>query len=60
MYLVLVVCKSHDSSVFGQTVKLPFTDAGFFGMCPVFETKERAEEYADGRAGIVEIKEVEE
>jgi len=58
MYLVLVVKTSMDLSVVGMIQKIPFSSAGFYGMCPVFETSEAAEAYADGKMQIVAVSEV--
>jgi len=59
MYLVLVVKTTMDLSVVGMIQHIPFSSAGFYGMCPIFETKEEAEAFADGKAQVVAVSEVE-
>lgn len=57
MYLVMVVKTSMTvRSAYGD-VEVPFTDAGFVGMIPVFATQEEAEEWADGKFEVVPVME---
>jgi len=58
MYLVLVVKTTMELSVASMIQSIPFSSAGFYGMCPVFETKKAAEAFADGKAQIVAVSEV--
>ena len=55
MYLVLVVKTEMDIVVMGQKTTVPFSSAGLCGMCPVFNTKEEAEEWAEGKAQIIHV-----
>lgn len=56
MFLVLAVKKSMTIQVAGlQLLDLDFAQAGYLGMCPVFETLEEAKKWADGKAKIIRI-----
>jgi hypothetical protein len=55
MYMVLAVKTSIKLNAAGFIKELPFKDAGFYGMCPVFLTRDEAKRYADGKAKVVEV-----
>ena len=57
MWIVMAVKKSIEVEMpaFGFKQELPLSSAdGMIGMIPVFDTKEQAEEYADGKSKVVE------
>lgn len=57
MYLVLGVKSTLTVLTPWGYQELSFSDAGFFGMCPVFENEHDAIKYADGKLRIVEVSE---
>jgi len=56
MFVVPRIMKSITINVGGREIEVALkSDDGQIGACPVFETREDAEKYADG-AGIMEIR----
>ena len=58
MYLVLAIKTEIKVTTPYGDHEIPFESAGFFGVCPVFRTKEAAEEWADGKLEVFEVSEV--
>lgn len=48
MFLVPRIWKEVEVIVKGEKYSIPFSSNGMVGLCPIFETKEQAEEYAAG------------
>lgn len=57
MYLVLVIKPDIEISVFGMKTKIPFSTAGFYGVCPIFKDKKDALDYADGKYEVIKVTE---
>jgi hypothetical protein len=59
MYLVMSVKTELEIDVdygFSQRATVPLLwSPGMFGACPVFETREDAERYADGDAEVIKV-----
>lgn len=53
--MVLAVLRTVNVKVNGETREIPYSGAGFFGMCPVFETMEEAKKWANGKFEIVTL-----
>lgn len=60
MYAVLALVFQLDVEIWGETRKLPLAVNGVVGVLPVFETKECAEKYANGKYAIVNIQKLKE
>lgn len=58
MFLVPVLRENANIQVFGLNAEVQLSWAkGQIGAVPVFENKEDAEKYADGRCEVIEVKE---
>ena len=56
-YMVGALKESMEMEIFGQLHIVPMDWAdGMVGACPVFNNKESAEKYADGRYGVEMVK----
>jgi len=55
MYLVLIVKTTMDLSIMGRVETVPFSKAGLYGVCPVFEKLGDAQEFADGKAQVIQV-----
>jgi hypothetical protein len=53
--MVLAVKQSITANIFGNKVEIPFKSAGFMGMCPVFDNKVDADEWADDKTAVLTI-----
>lgn len=59
MFLVPVLRENANIQVFGLNAEVQLSWAkGQIGAVPVFENKEDAEKYADGRCEVIEVKEL--
>ena len=56
MFLVMCFKKEHPIEVLGKEVPVPLSwHDKMIGVCPVFENKESALEYANGRFQVLEL-----
>lgn len=58
LYLVLTVKTKMDVHVMGKVETIPLSSAGLCGVCPVFNTKEEADAFANGKAQVITVNEV--
>lgn len=56
MYAVMSLNKTVEVDVYGSTHEVPLSfGEGMIGAIPVFETREQAEKFANGKFDVVEL-----
>jgi len=58
-YIATVIKTEIHINAMGRDITLPFKDAGFYGMAPVFATKKEAIDFADGNPNVQVLEMVE-